>query len=236
MQREFELCGETLQACEAAQAGGANRIELCAALSEGGVTPSLGFLREALASVTLPVHVLLRPRSGNFIYSDAEFRMLLVDLEDVLAVGAAGVVVGLLTAEGGVDAARCAVLRRAAPGRSVTFHRAFDMLPDQSSALQTLIDLGYDRVLTSGGKAHVEEGRAALEALAQQAGERIRVAAGGGITVQNASLFAAIPGLDLHASLRRKATGTAGDPLWNDPASGISVDDVRLVSTIVHTA
>lgn len=234
MQRQFELCVETLQACEAAVAGGADRIELCAALTEGGVTPGHGFLHEAMATASLPVHVLLRPRSGNFVYSAAEFRMIAGDMEDALAAGAAGVVVGLLTVDGTIDTERTAELIRLAAGRSVTFHRAFDRVADQASALETLIGLGCHRVLTSGGRPTVTEGKAALAALALQARSRIRVAAGGGITLDNAPAFTAIQGLDLHASLRRKSAAVAGDPLWNDMDSGIAVDDVRRMHSIVH--
>ena len=110
MQREFELCAETLQACEAAELGGADRIELCAALSEGGVSPSRGFLKAALSTVKTPVHVLIRPRSGDFVFTENEFRAMCDDVEDAVGLGAAGIVVGLLTAGGAVDAEHLAQL------------------------------------------------------------------------------------------------------------------------------
>jgi copper homeostasis protein len=232
--RELEICVETLQACEAAAEGGADRIELCAALSEGGVTPGAGFIREALSSVALPIHVLVRPRSGDFFYSEAEFRMICTDIETALAGGAAGIVVGMLTADRHVDRVRMLELMRLANGESVTFHRAFDQTKDLPASLDVLIDLGCSRILTSGGKPTVTEGRASLARLTEQAAGRIRIAAGGGVTLENASTFTAIPGLDLHASLRPKAAPVVGDVLWQPPTGNISVDAVRTLSSIVH--
>ena len=118
LRREFELCAETLQACEAAAAGGADRIELCAALGEGGVTPSRGLIRAVVAATALPVHVLVRPRAGGFVYSDAEFAVICADVEDALSLGAAGVVVGMLTASLAVDVARTREVVRLAAGHS----------------------------------------------------------------------------------------------------------------------
>ena len=234
--RELEICVETLQACHAAAEGGADRIELCAALSEGGVTPGPGFVREALAAVALPIHVLIRPRSGDFFYSDAEFRMICTDVDAAIAAGAAGIVVGMLTADRQVDRVRMTEVMQRAQGRSVTFHRAFDQAHDLSALLEGLIELGCDRILTSGGKPTVTEGRASLARLAEQAAGRIRIAAGGGITLDNALQFTAVAGLDLHASLRPKVEAVADDPLWQVAAGNISVDAVRTLSGIVHAA
>jgi copper homeostasis protein len=234
MVRELELCVETLQACEAAAEGGADRIELCAALSEGGVTPGVGFLREALATVALPIHVLIRPRSGNFIYSDAEFRMVCTDIETALAAGASGIVVGMLTTGREVDRARMAEVVERAEGKPVTFHRAFDHTGDLPTSLDILIGLGCSRVLTSGGKPTVTEGRDSLVQLTAQAAGRIRIAAGGGVTLKNAPQLIAIAGLDLHASLRSKVTPAIGDVLWQPTAGNISVDAVRTLSSMVH--
>jgi copper homeostasis protein len=230
----LEICVETLQACQAAAEGGADRIELCAALSEGGVTPSRGFLQEALAAVPIPIHVLIRPRSGDFLYSPAEFRMLCADVDDALASGAAGVVLGVLTPDHAIDQPRTAELIRRSEGRSVTFHRAFDRVTDQSESLRILIDLGCNRILTSGGKPTVTEGRESLAMLTEQAAGRIRIAAGGGVTLENARGLTEIAGLDLHASLRPKAAAFAGDVLWQASAGNISVDAVRTLSGIAH--
>ncbi len=237
--RELELCVETLQGCEAALAGGADRIELCAALDESGLTPSRGFQRVAFDTVAMPVHVLIRPRDGNFVYSDAEFRMMCLDVDDALAQGAAGVVVGVLTTESGIARDRLATLMRLAAGRPVTFHRAFDHTPDLPASLEILAEAGCDRILTSGGRPTVTEGLPTLRQLAAQAAGRLRIAAGGGVTMTNAPALIEVDGLDLHASLRTKMPGTpptAADPLWNEAAGpkAVSVDAVRKLSAMVH--
>lgn len=237
MQRELEICAETLQACEAANAGGADRIELCAALSEGGVTAGVGFLREAITASRIPVHALVRPRSGNFVYSAAEFRMACADAEMALSLGAAGIVVGTLTPDGNVDAARTADLIRIADGRSVTFHRAFDLARDLHESLRVVIDLGCSRVLTSGGQPTVMEGLEMLIELTQIADDRIRIAAGGGVSLQNAALLAQVPGLDLHGSFRRKPKAEdVRDVLWQQGQAWVEADDVRAVADLIHRA
>ena len=235
LRREFELCAETLQACEAAAAGGADRIELCAALGEGGVTPSRGLIRAVVAAIALPVHVLVRPRAGGFVYSDAEFAVMCADVEDALSLGAAGVVVGMLTASLAVDVARTREVVRLAHGEPVTFHRAFDMTADLGESLRLLMDAGVARVLTSGGEPNVDAGFASLERLAVFADGRVRIAAGGGVTLQNAARLAAVPGLDLHASLRPKVAAADGDPLWREGIEPeVSTDVVRAMAAIVH--
>lgn len=237
MQRELEICAETLQACEAANAGGADRIELCAALSEGGVTAGVGFLREAIAASSIPVHALVRPRSGNFVYSATEFRMACADAEMAFSLGATGIVVGTLTADGSIDTAQTAELIRIANGRPVTFHRAFDLARDLHESLRVIIDLGCSRVLTSGGQPNVMEGLEMLLELTQISAGWIRIAAGGGVSLQNAPLLAKVPGLDLHGSFRRKPhAADVRDVLWQQGEARVEVEDVRVVAELVHRA
>jgi len=237
LQRELEVCAETLQACEAAHAGGADRIELCAALTEGGVTAGVGFLREAIALSTIPVHALVRPRSGNFVYSAAEFRMLCADAETALSHGAAGLVFGSLTADGAVDVAHTQELMRIANGKPVTFHRAFDLTRDLRESLRMVMDLGCSRVLTSGGQPTVMEGLEMLRELTTLAAGTIRIAAGCGVSLQNASLVAQVPGLDLHGSFRRKPPAEdVRDVLWQKHDPWVEVEDVRAVASLVHPA
>lgn len=235
--RELELCVETVDDCAAAARGGADRIELCAALSEGGVTPSHGLLQEALhAAGPVPVHVLIRPRGGNFVYSAGEFRVLCADVDDALSHGAAGVVLGILTGDRQVDQVRTEELLRLAGSHPVTFHRAFDRTADIFHALQALLDLGCARVLTSGGQPTVSQGYNALAELVRRASGRLRIAAGGGVTLANASRFVEIAGLDLHASLLPKAEAVAtADPLWSEVLlRRVAMEDVRRLSRIVH--
>jgi copper homeostasis protein len=235
MRREFELCAETLEACAAAQAGGVDRIELCAALSEGGVSPSRGFVKAALLHVKTPIHVLVRPRSGNFVFTNDEFLAMCDDVKDALELGAAGFVVGLLTQEGEVAADRVARLVELAAGRPVTFHRAIDHARDISQSLETVIALGCSRILTSGGQPDVMQGRASLERLCAQAAGRIRIAAGGGVTLHNAALLLGIPGLDLHGSLRSSAGSFTGDALWSPAPAQVNTDDVRSMVELVRS-
>jgi len=231
-ERELEICVETLQACDAAAEGGAHRIELCSALGEGGVTPSRGLTRVAVEQSSLPVHILIRPRVGNFVFTKKEFRVMCEDVEDVLEMGAAGVVVGALTPQGDIERDQTATLVRLAHGLPVTFHRAFDHSRDLTQQLEVIIDLGCSRVLTSGGMPSVTQGQALLERLARQAAGRIRVAAGGGLTLESAAYLRNIEGLDFHASVRRRgqqSSTSISDPLWNAAGVNGSIrsDDVR---------
>lgn len=231
-ERELEICAETLQSCRAAAEGGADRIELCSALRDGGVTPSRGLIRSALEQSTIPLHVMLRPRAGDFVFREEEFTVMCHDLEDALSLGAAGVVAGALTPQGEIDRAQTGTLVRRAHGRPVTFHRAFDHVRDLLEQLEVIIDLGCGRVLTSGGQPTVTEGLVMLEKLTERAAGRIRVAAGGGVTLEAANRLRHIQGLDFHASVRRRVhedVSIAADPLWTAVGSygNIRSQDVR---------
>ena len=154
----FELCAENLAACLAAKAGGAHRIELCSALSEGGLTPSLGLIRQAVERRGPPVHVLLRPRAGDFLYSADEFDLMRTDMSLARDAGAAGFVLGLLLPDGTVDRERTEELVRRAAPLPVSFHRAFDEALSLEDSLEEVIRTGCRRVLTSGGAADVFQG------------------------------------------------------------------------------
>ncbi len=230
---ELEICVETVQACVAARDGGADRVELCAALSEGGLTPSHGLIVAAVA-VGPPVHVLLRPRAGGFAYTAGEFAVIAADLRHALDLGAAGVVTGVLNGDGTVDGDRTRTLVRLAGGRPVTFHRAVDQTPDLGAALEAVIAAGCDRVLTSGGRPTVTEGAADLARLVDRAAGRVRVAAGGGVTAATAPALRRVAGLDLHASLRGTVVRGPGDPLWQD--AGLVELTVRAVAELAQIA
>ncbi len=241
---ELEICAETLQACEAAREGGADRIELCSALSESGLTPSHGLIRAAIERGGLPVHVLLRPRGGDFVYSDAEYETMREDLRHAAALGAAGVVLGLLHRDGSVDRERTAALVALAGPLPVTFHRAFDRSRDLPQSLETIIGCGCARLLTSGGEPTAAQGVGMLRQLARQAAGRLRIAAGGGVRPQTAASLIGQVRVDLHASLRtivRAAVSSqAPDPLWNSPESGspeaaqVSAGDVRQLASLLQ--
>jgi copper homeostasis protein len=181
----IELCVEGIDGLLAAQAAGADRVELCASLVEGGITPSLGTVRAALELATVPFHVIVRPRGGDFLYSDTEYRSMLADVSALANLGVAGVVVGCLNADGTIDEARMGELVRAAGPLNVTCHRAFDMTRDPVEALEALVRCKVGRVLTSGQRDSALEGAELLAALVRQAGERIIILGCGGLDPDN---------------------------------------------------
>lgn len=204
MGRLLEVAANSLDSALAAQAGGAGRIELCTALEQGGLTPSYGEIALVREQVALPLYVLIRPRAGDFLYSDGELTTMRRDIQACKALGCDGVVIGVLNAHGEVDQARCHTLIDAADGMGVTFHRAFDLVPDQARALETIIALGAERVLSSGGERSAMAGAARLQALIAQAGGRIKVMPGAGITPANIATIATLTGAsELHASAKR---------------------------------
>ena len=204
----FEICVDSIAGVRAAKDAGAQRVELCADLLEGGITPSRGMIRVARA-VGIRMHVIIRPRGGDFLYDSDEFSVMEADIDAAKEEGADGVVIGLLNADGAIDAARTEKLIRRARPLAVTFHRAFDMTPDPFAALDTLISLGVERVLTSGQEATVLEGLPLLEELTRRGGDRIIVMPGGGITPRNAGrIAAALRPREMHfAALTEEAGG-----------------------------
>ena len=183
--RLVEVCIDSVESAVAAAAGGADRLEVCSALGEGGLTPTAGLMDVVRARVQIPLAVMIRPRAGDFCYSDDEFEVMRRDLVRLKEQGADMVVFGLLTPDGAVDVARTRDLMALARPLPVTFHRAFDMTRDPRAALETLIELGCERVLTSGQEKSVLEGLELIAELVRQAGSRIRVVPGGGITERN---------------------------------------------------
>jgi copper homeostasis protein len=180
-----EACVDAIDAAREAEQGGAGRIELCGELLQGGVTPSAGLIGAVRAKVAIPLFVLVRPRPGDFLYSSDERDVMRRDVAQAKSLGADGVVVGALTSDGDVDAEVMRELVGLARPMAVTFHRAFDFARDRAAALETLIGLGVDRVLTSGGAATALEGAPLLAALVAQANGRIAILAGGSITSAN---------------------------------------------------
>ncbi len=181
----IEICVEGIDGLVAAQVAGADRVELCAALVEGGLTPSIGTVRAALAVATIPFHVIVRPRGGDFLYSDLEHRSMLDDVAALRDAGVAGIVIGCLRADGTVDEERMTALTEAAGPLAVTCHRAFDMTRDPLEALEALIRCGVDRVLTSGQRDSAIEGADLLADLVERAGNRIIVMGCGALDADN---------------------------------------------------
>jgi copper homeostasis protein len=181
----YEICVDSIGGVVAAKAEGAARVELCADLLEGGITPSRGMIRRARAVAGIRLHVIIRPRGGDFLFDDDEFAVMEADIDTAKSEGADGVVIGLLTADATIDVVRTRRLIERARPMAVTFHRAFDMTADPFATLETLIDLGVDRVLTSGQEESVLEGLPLLAELVRRAGDRIIIMPGGGITARN---------------------------------------------------
>jgi copper homeostasis protein len=181
----IELCVEGIDGFLAAQDAGADRVELCASLVEGGLTPSLATIRAAVKAARIPVHVIIRPRGGDFLYSDAEFATMVEDIKALREEGVSGVVIGCLTPDGRIDEARTKTLVEAARPMSVTCHRAFDMTADAAEALEALIRCGVNRVLTSGQRDTALEGIAILKSAREQAAGRIVIMGCGALDADN---------------------------------------------------
>lgn len=207
---QLEICVDTLASVIACAAAGADRIELCAGLVEGGTTPSLGFLRAARRSFPGRIMAMVRPRAGDFHYGDDEFAQMLDEIELFRREGADGIVFGMLEPDGRIDTARSREVVARAAGLDLTFHRAFDVTPDLTESLETLIALGVPRVLTSGGRPDVYQGMATLTSLQRQAAGRITILPGGGVKPERVTELIRATGVtEVHLSARV----SAGSPM-----------------------
>ena len=201
----LEVAANSVASALAAEAGGAARIELCSALELGGLTPSHAAIAVAVEHLRIPVHVLIRPRAGDFVFDDTECEVMRRDIEACKSLGCAGVVVGMLTDEGDVDVPRCRILMDAARGMPVTFHRAFDFTRDAERAMEAIIALGCERVLTSGQAADALAGAPLIRTLIDRARGRITIMPGGGIDSHNIAAIAQATGArEFHASAKRR--------------------------------
>jgi copper homeostasis protein len=238
----LEIAANSVASALAAQEGGADRIELCAALELGGLTPSHAQIALARERLRIPLYVLIRPRAGDFLYSAPECEVMQRDIEACVALGCDGVVLGMLDAEGGVDMARCRALIAAAGTLGVTFHRAFDLSRDPARALEDIVALGCERVLTSGAQASAIEGAALIRDLIAQANGRLAVMPGAGITAQNIAALAAATGArEFHASARHLLPSAMRHrrPLLEDMQAGELRSDagqVRAMAAALATA
>ena len=231
----LEVCVEDVVGLRAAVEGGANRIELCAALPLGGITASPALIR-AGARASIPVHALIRPRANDFVYDADETELMATDIREALGTGLAGVVIGASRPDRTLDASLLATLiaiaREAGAQRgspvSLTLHRAFDLCPDPIAALEVAVNLGFDQVLTSGGAPTVVEGRAVLAELVKQARGRIKILAGSGITPDNVGSILAAGVNEIHASCQVSRPNT--DP----KALELGFDEAQPKQTSAH--
>ena len=200
---KFEICANSVASCIAAQEGGADRVELCSGIPEGGTTPSFGMIRKARASIDIALNVIIRPRGGDFLYSEDELEEMIHDISIAKELGADGLVFGCLTKEGNIDKRAMSILIEAAGGLPVTFHRAFDHSADPLKALEDIIELGCARILTSGCRPTALEGADLLAQLVKKAGERIIIMPGCGVNEGNIAEIARLSGArEFHFSAR----------------------------------
>lgn len=222
----LEIAAGSLDSALAAQAGGADRVELCGNLGEGGTTPSYGTLAVARDRLRIPLFVLVRPRAGDFLYDGAEREAMLRDIEACVRLGCDGVVTGALDRDGDVDLPACRELVAAAGSLPVTFHRAFDVARDQAAALEAVIALGCERLLTSGGQVDALSGVEAIAALVRQAGTRLRIMAGAGVNAGNVRELLARSGVrEVHASA--KAPRRSAMRHRNTLLAGLDADQIE---------
>ncbi|NIF31332.1 copper homeostasis protein CutC [Enterobacter sp. Cy-643] len=198
----LEICCYGIDCAVTAEQAGADRIELCSAPKEGGLTPSAGVLRQVRQKVSIPVHPIIRPRGGDFCYTDGEFASMLEDIAFVRELGFPGLVIGMLDADGNIDLPRMEQVMQAAEGMAVTFHRAFDMCHHPLQALEQLAALGVARILTSGQQQTAETGISLLRELKQHSRAPI-IMAGAGVRLSNLNKFVANGIEELHSSAGR---------------------------------
>lgn len=202
----LEIIAFSLESCRVIEACGIERIELCANPAEGGTTPSYGVVRAAREAVGIDLFPIIRPRGGDFLYRDEEYTAMVSDVKMCKQLGCNGVVLGLLNRDGSIDVKRVAHLVSAAYPMEVTFHRAFDHCRDPFEALEQLVQVGCQRILTSGQQPTAMEGAGMLAQLVQAATDRIVIMPGSGVRPENIKELAQKTGArEFHASLRRQA-------------------------------
>lgn len=206
----IEVCVETVASAVASERGGAQRVELCSDLLEGGITPSLGLLEAVRSRVSIALHSMIRPRGGDFCYSEEEFEIMRRDIEIAKRAGVDGVVLGILDFSGRVDVVRSRELVELARPLSVTFHRAFDLSIDLPQSLEDVCATGADRLLTSGGEENCLQGAEMISRLVKAARGRIRVMAGGGINSRNVRAIVERTSInEIHVGLASPIKGTS---------------------------
>ena len=225
----LEICVDSVESAVTAESAGAGRIELCSALSEGGITPSAGLIESVRSNSGMKVHVLIRPRGGDFLYNDTEFSVMRRDIDMAGEKGADGIVTGILNSDGTVDVERTSLLAEYAAPMKVTFHRAFDLCRDADRAVEDIIAAGVSRILTSGQARTAIEGAQLIKKLVVSAGNSIMIMPGGGIDEYNIALLAGITGArEYHLSARRQK-----ESAMTFRRKGIYMGDSRLMSEYI---
>jgi copper homeostasis protein len=225
----LEICANSLTSALTAQAGGAYRIEFCDNLKEGGTTPSFGQIALARKYVTIKLYPIIRPRGGDFLYSDLEFEIMKTDIEQCRNLGCDGVVFGILTRDGHVDKDRCTILKQAAGDMDITFHRAFDRCANPFKALEDIIELGFSRILTSGLEANALQGAPLLAQLVKQANNRITIMPGAGVRPENLAQLIQLTGAkEYHTTAKNTFDGHM---LYRDVRTGTQQEEFEIENT-----
>ncbi|HIF9495814.1 TPA: copper homeostasis protein CutC [Photobacterium damselae] len=198
---QLEVCIDNIESLHLAQQGSATRIELCSSLALGGLTPNFGFMQAAAKYAQVPVYAMIRPRQGDFLFTDQDMEIMLADVHAAKQASLSGVVLGVLTDQGQVDKDQLKALIHQAQGMGVTFHRAIDQCIDPMATLDILMSLGCERVLTSGLKANAYDGRGMLKEMVTYCGERLSIMAGAGVTAENVGQIISDTGVrEIHLS------------------------------------
>ena len=231
MHFKLEIIGFNIESCITAQAAGANRIELCDNAAEGGTTASHGFIKAARKVLKIELYPIIRPRGGDFLYSDEEFEIMKTDVQLCKQLGCDGVVIGMLNKDGSIDKKRSAHLVSLAYPLGVTFHRAFDRCNDPLKGLEDIIDIGCERILTSGQQPTANEGIDLIKQLIEQADERIIIMPGSGVRSNNIKEIAAQTGAtEFHSSAKTLLASPMqyNNSSMNEKLSLISVDESEI--------
>ena len=232
----LEICTNSYQSAKNAQIAGVKRIELCSELSIGGITPSYGLIQYVIEELEIETFVLIRPRSGNFQYSDAEFDIIKKDIQICKDLGCHGIVSGVLNDDNTIDIKRTQDLIALSKPLPFTFHRAFDIVPKPKKALEQLIKLGVHRILTSGQHPKAIDGLDNLKALKEQAKNRIILLVGSGINSQNAKTFLDAGFEELHASASKVIHTESSVYFGNTPQTVSSIKEVKAILKTIDNA
>ncbi|MBO3115528.1 copper homeostasis protein CutC [Winogradskyella sp. DF17] len=226
---KLEICANSFQSALNAEIAGAHRVELCQELSVGGITPSYGLMKKVSKKLNIPIFVLIRPRSGDFVYSDAEFEVMKYNIDICKSLGCHGIVSGVLNPDNTIDVKRTRELVIYSKPLPFTFHRAFDEVTSPKHALEQLIALGVDRILTSGQQTTAEKGVKLLKELNALAQNRISILPGGSITTKNVQLFKSAGFKEIHASASKTLKPSQG--MFNATRT---VSDINRIKSILN--
>jgi copper homeostasis protein len=233
---KLEICTNSYQSALNAQKAGADRIELCSELSVGGITPSYGLLKKVSEEIAIPVHVLIRPRSGNFQYSKAEFSSMKENIKLCKELGFNGIVSGVLNIDNSIDTLRTKELIELSKPLSFTFHRAFDCVSNPKKSLEILIELKVDRILTSGSQEKATQGIELLKELKQLAKDRIIILPGSGINKKNAVLFKEFGFKEIHTSASKNSPEEKSLFFGNHTQTVSNIETIKEILKVITDA